>query len=49
MKKFMDENPNNLMKKFIISVTKAKKTSKLILNKKALRFKENIEREINLI
>jgi hypothetical protein len=39
----------NLKNMVILSENMATKTSKLILNEKALRFKENIDKEINLV
>ena len=49
MERLHAENPKNLKKMVVLSETKTVKTSKLILNHAALRFKENIEFEINLI
>jgi hypothetical protein len=49
MKKLAAENPQNLKKMVIISENMSQKTSKLILNQKAQKFKENIEKEINLV
>lgn len=46
MKKLATENPDNLKKMVIISELTAKKTSKLLLNSNALRFKNNIAEDI---
>tara|TARA_B110000285_G_C15075822_1_gene590671 strand:- start:163 stop:369 length:207 start_codon:yes stop_codon:yes gene_type:complete len=44
--KIIDQNPENLKKMVIVSENMQQKTSKLILNHNAIRFKENIAAEI---
>ena len=49
LKNIMSQNPENLKKMVIVSENMQQKTSKLILNQNAKRFKENIEVEIKKI
>ena len=49
LKNIMSQNPENLKKMVIVSENMQQKTSKLILNQNAKKFKENIEVEIKKI
>jgi hypothetical protein len=46
MKKVENQNPNNLKKMVIVSDDKTSKPSKQTLNENAIKFKLNVDREI---
>ena len=48
MKQINAQNPDNLKKMVLVSEKAHLRTSKLVLNKNALKFKQNVELEINM-